>query len=593
MIEVDGTFDIECAEWDQFAVGATYTRGQAVVHYDAGEMVGYMRALGGTWWGHAAGIYDSLWFAEQLRADGVSYSGDEAQHRVTRIVCGKLVLRDSYALWPAPLDDLCAAVGIDVPSLPWGCVCDLDCGGYCQIGPRAAEGDPDLEAYVIGDCASLYQALAWLRKTAQAHGIDLRGTLGTTAWKAAQGELGLPDANYPSWSAWRRMRACDKPGRLEVFRAKAHGHGYHSDMRSAYPSALAAVDLPVGDPCELGARHAQLALGDCRPGLYHVTVRIPDDLFLPPLPWRIGDRVCYPVGTITGWWALPELVAAFERGVTVVDVRGAICWDGELPVFREIVQRWHTARTEAGHDSPLGKWFAALPRALCGKFAESPEKRRILANPDRIRICTREGGCRVKCTGRCRRYKQLDLMGHMWSAPYWSLPPSAHVQWSAYLRAATRIKWLTEAEKFGRDLVYGNTDSLWTSGNRLPDPIGDSLGSWHVVNDWASWECRGPNCYRAVTGDGTVIVRGAGTSRGISDTDWQRGGGVIDRGVMPFGQAVRSRDGGLFRRRHRKWTLPPHPTSGLYGDRRMGSDGVTLPLDAREWREIAKRRIPS
>jgi hypothetical protein len=582
-----GTFDIECADWDRFVVGATYEgEHQAKIHRDPDSMIDHMRKRGGVWMAHAGGIYDGLLVADRLRRRGIKFMADESQQRISRLVCGGTTLRDSYALFPFPLDELAGALGRKVPSLPWSCKCGRACGGYCRIAEKCKEGDPDLEDYCVDDCRVLFDGMHELAAFAADNRIMLKGTIGSTAWATAQHYLGLPDASYPSWDVWRRIRAADKGGRLAIIRPHAAGPGSHSDIVNAYPGALARAELPVGAFAEYGGRRARQALEACLPGIYSLTVHVPEDCFLPPLPWRIGGRVVYPTGTFGGSWTLPELVAAFERGTRVVDVASAIVWEATAPIFSELLGEWYALRRRVGKSSPFGRWVSGMSKALCGKLAEGPEKHRILVNPDKIKMCRREKGCRNGCTGRCRRYEQIDLWGSIWSAPYWKQSPSGHVEWSAYLRAHTRIQLLTEMEKFGRaELVYVNTDSIWSTGRRLPSPISDELGQWERKHGWSDWECRAPNVYRVVGDDGTPIIRAAG-SPSVSDTDWMRGGGVLDRGVTTFRKAAKSTHG-LFQQKHRRWTLPEHSPDGMYGDRKLAAtDGVTYPLTSKQWREL-------
>ena len=84
-----------------------------------------------------------------------------------------------------------------------------------------------------------------------------------------------------------------------------------------------------------------------------------------------------------------------------------------------------------------------------------------------------------------------------------------------------------------------------------------------------------------------LVIRGV---PGITEADWRRGSGVIERGVQSFGTAVKSAHG-LFSKRTRRWSLPNHERQ-IYGDRKMGSDGITVPMAAKELREltIARRK---
>lgn len=591
---IDGTFDLECAEWSTFVLGACYDGRQSQVFYSLDDMLDHMIARGGVWFGHASGTYDGLAILERCRARRMQAGIDRSQHRVTRIVIGGLTLRDSYSIWPAPLDELCAFIGRPVPHLPWPCVCGQrtcscgrcnGCGGYCRIGERAAQGDGDLEAYCIDDVRALYDALVKLRDVCADHRIALRYTLGRTAWTAAQDELGIPDSAIP-WALWRRVKRGDKGGRGAIVRPRAQGPGAQHDICSAYPAQLAHAQLPVGESREVGESDALRALKMGKAGIYSATVRVPDDSFIPPLSWSHSGGLHFPTGEFSGSWALPELVAGMERGVTIAKLHSAIIWQATAPVFAGLVNRWYTIRREAGRRTPFGSWIGKLAKAAAGVLAERPDRSRVVMFPSEIKVCTRENACRNGCTKKCGAFEQLDLHGDIWAVPYSRLGDSAYPQWSAYLRAGTRVQWLSQAEEFGKDLCMGNTDSLWTIGRKKPSPLGDGLGEWEYQHAWTDGEFPSVTAYAYRDEHGTLNVRGV---PGLTEEDWKRGSGVIDRGVVTFGRAVGS-TGGLFQRRTRSWTLPVTDGRIVYGDRALAADGVTYPLSATRIREIAEDR---
>lgn len=617
---VDGAFDIECADWDKFVLGATYDGQRSRVYYSGDQMIDDMRERGGVWFAHAGGVYDLLYVLDRVLQRGISCQADRSQHRITRIVMGSLTLRDSYSLWPAPLGELCGAIGAPEPALPWPCICRAGgrkgCGGYCQIAARAAVGDPDLEEYCKSDARVLYQALCSLGEWTASRGIALRGTLAQTAWIAAQDELGIPKSEMP-FHLWRHVRQADKGGRGAIIRpTSVQGVlGAHHDICSAYPAQLAKTELPVGACRELGGQDADRALRMARPGIYTASVRVPE-MFLPPLPWHKLGQLCFPVGTFTGSWTLPELAAALDRGVELLSIYSAVVWEATAPVFAPLVERWYELRRSAGRKTPIGKWMAALPKALTGKFAERPDRQRVVFYPAEIKICTRQGACRHGCTHRCGAYDPLDLYGHVWGVPYHRLSDSAYPQWSAYLRSLTRVQWLSQAERMGRVVTcgacgaeletggrcadhpaastaetgggtairMGNTDSLWHTSRQEPEPLGDGLGEWEYQHAWTDLDIRTLTVYAyRDPADGEFHIRGI---PGLTEEDWRRGAGRIDRGIVTFGRAVKTARG-LFHKRHRRWKLPRQQRV-WYGDRKIHSDGLTYPADADELRGLAR-----
>ena len=637
---VDGTLDIECSDWDVFQLGATFDGHRQRVYYDGDELIDDLRMRGGTHYAHAGGVYDLLYVLERARVREIPCQVDRSQHRVTRIVMGGLTLRDSYSLWPAPLDELCGAIGEPVPRLPWRCICrctcgriDCDpkrprdrgycrrsCGGYCQISQRAGLGDPELEAYVRADARLLYLAMIYLRDRATGDGIAPRGTLGQTAWISAQDELGIPDSAIP-YHLWRHARQGDKGGRIAVIRPymSAGEVGAHHDICSAYPAALARAELPVGGCRELGGPGARTALESCLPGIYTVSVAVPEDSFIPPLPWSKAGMLAFPTGEFSGSWTLPELVAAFERGVELLAVHTAIVWEATAPIFAPLVRRWYDVRRAAGRKTPYGHWIGGLSKAITGKLAERPDRDRVSLYPDSIKVCTRGPQCRRECTRRCGAYEQLDVHGHIWAIPYHQMSRSAYPQWSAYLRALTRIQWLSQADRMGeirscsacgveladrlspcpdhpgaavsltgggRAVCMGNTDSLWHTSRQTPEPLGDDVGQWELQHAFRDLEVRAPTIYAfrdPADPDDELQIRGI---PGITEEDWRRGAGQIDRGIVTFGRAVKTTKG-LFHARHRKWSLPSRDRV-WFGDRKLHSDGLTYPATAEELRELAR-----
>jgi len=637
-LEITGTFDIECAEWDQFLLGVTCegvegereedgsVKKETKIWYDGDAMVLYLIDRGGVWFSHAGGVYDNLFVLDKFLSKHVACQIDRSQHRVSRIVAGKLTLRDSYSLWPQGLEKLCAAIGRPEPKLPWPCECGRDCGGYCRLTLLAREGDPDVEDYCRADAVSLYDAIVRLRDFAEDNGIELRGTIGRTAWICARTELGIPKSTIPV-HLWRAIRQADKGGRGAIICpfSPAGQVGACYDICNAYPAALGKTNLPVGDAYQLGDAEASEALDRCRPGVYTLSVLVPEDSFLPPLPWTkrfrgSGNGLCFPTGEFTGTWVLPELIAAFERGVKILKVHSAITWEAEAPVFAPLVERWYEIRRSAGKKTPLGEWISRLSKALCGVLAMRPDRQRAVFFPEEIRLCTRRGSCRWKCTKRCGAFIPLDLFGKVWSAPYFKMADSAYPQWSAYLRALTRVQWLSQAERMGevracgacgadvtasgpdgscpdhpdatisssnggRAVCFGNTDSLWTLSRQSPLPLGDGLGDWEYKLSFYDLEVRSLTnyAYRDLATD-KLEIKG---TPGLSEDAWRSGSGTIDRGIVTFGAAIGT-NRGLFHRRSRKWSSPRRDRI-WFGDRILQSNGITIPATAEQLREFAAR----
>lgn len=574
-MKITGTLDIEAANWDRFSVAATYMPGSGSrIYRSIGELVDFLLAHPkSTWWAHCGGNYDFLAIAEELRRRGIPCSIDLAGSRVSRVVGGGIVLRDSWPLLPLSLDVLCELVGADVPKLGLRCICGSACDGFCTLRPNDLR--KAVSAYCAADARTLYEILIGWKEIGTDLGLELRGTLGGTAWATAKARLNLPDADLPG-VAWRRVRAAYFGGRVTVCRPRAKGRGWHWDLNAAYPAALASTPVPAGEWCVYTGKRAQLCYGNEAPGVYVARVDVPSN-YLPPLPARVKGRMTFPIGEFRGCWTLPELQAAEARGTRIIKVEWAHVWERSEAVFAPLIEEWWAIRKRVGKKTALGKLLRLLPNTVTGKLAEGPHRRTAKMFPDQIKWCEGKHPCsRTICNGACGAYEQLDLWGQVWGVPFYRPSTSGHIQWAAYLTAATRERWLAGAENHGHDLVYGDTDSIWTTRKEAPTPSTGGLGHWEYKHAWTDFECAAPRQYKFTkAGEATVVTAGAQ----LTEADWLRGEATRSRGVLSFTEAAAA-GRGLFAKKTTTWTVSTRgKEEGRYGDRALDVDaGITLPL---------------
>lgn len=577
---MDGTFDLECAQWDRPVLAVSHHRRHGTrVHDTLDSLVDELSSVGGTWWSHNGGGYDTLATLEVLRRRGQSMSISVPGGRVTRASGGGLTLCDSYALIPLGLERAAELAGRKATELGWDCSCGRSCGGYCGITTSLSRAKRrELADYCVNDTEVAMAALDALQGHAEALDYDLRGTIGGSAWATAKRVLGLPDAEYPS-SQWRRIRSAYHGGRCSVFRPRVRGRGRHWDLTAAYPSALASLSVPVGNPTEYGSDDARKCLRRERPGVYACTVSVPES-HVPLLPWQWSGGVAYPIGPVSGVWPLPELLAAVADGATIDAVHWCVVWPREEVLFDDLMSAWTGNRMKVGKDTAWGRWEREFAASLSGKLAESPERRFCRMHPPvaDIKLCLGFNPCKPKrCTGACGAYRQIDRWGELFSVPYYRQAKSGHIQWATYLTAATRVTLRRAAADQGADLAYVDTDSLWTTSATAPHPIGDGLGCWERKPGWEDWECVGLKQYAYTDDSGGRIIKAAGVR--VTPEEWRLGQATQDRGVEPFMIAAAGSDG-LFRRRHEQWTLPHRAMeSGWYGDRKLDDrTGLTHPV---------------
>lgn len=615
-LEIDGVFDIETAHWDQFVVGGVLLdgpKGGDVIIDDwrtEDDLVDEILAVEGTIWGHNAGCYDSLWLLEHVRRRGKRAGIICAGSRIVALEIGDLTVRDSYALIPFSLDEASGIGKIRKEKTGLACRCGRDCGGYCAISRDMRRDEMGrLKHYLEHDLRALRSTLESLFDYADNNNIILAGTVGASAYKTAAAELGLPPAD------WHIPRARMAPSRAYAFARSGYGGGRTQSFRpdspagerwdlvSAYPAALATIDLPCGEPT-FWAR-AGKPYREGLDGIFQATVDVPRDTFIPPLPYRLKDRIAYPTGSFAGAWAGNELRYAESVGVRVLNIASAIVWDDSRPLLRDFCRRIWGLRDAAGPKTALGKWLKWLANSLTGKCAQRPTRQAIELNPSKLRACPASaacygvlcspqlGCCHHRCYGTCGRHEYLDREGHIAAREVYHLAKCAHVHWAAYLTAHTRLTLhaqLIDDGLGGISAVYCDTDSCFAEAPRTKN-IGHQLGQWKPEGPYRNMVTIAPKTYRfeAVTpaGERALVAR----SKGIPDAERHfdallAGEAIVnDRGVSTFRTAV-ARGGSLFSRKN----IARHALRRDYfGDRLLIPEGITVPLPVERLLELKER----
>lgn len=548
---VDAVWDIECAQWDQFLCGAIWTRSHGVrVFRDPEGLACALMSLprGAQVWAHAGGKYDVLWLIDYLASTGrlpkasVSMSGASATS--VKIKDGPW-LRDSARLIPM---SLAKAAKI--------------------AGPNRSKGDPgmayeDMHAnmtryqwanvlkYLVSDVELLRDVLFAVGDYASAQGIELRGTIGGTAWATASKWCDLDKAEWDA-GVYQRVAPGYKGGLCAVNRTN-EPYIFRFDRKSAYPASLMEA-VPMGLPRECSETQAGKAFASGKPGVYHAQVTMPESL-CPMLPVRHRNRLAYPHGAIRGEWTHVELQYAVECGATVERFECAVVWDKEECRLAKYANTCFDLRDGLPKEQKkaLGVWLKFLANSLTGKLGQSPDNR-------------------VVALGDYADDPSYELVGSspwVWSKNTWRIPTCAMVHWAATLTSRARVELHREIAHAGDAWVYSDTDSVFAT-KTLDRNIGEELGQF--AYEWSSeskrkpdrrkpngadWECKAPKVYRYTdlsTGDDVAHAKGVPGARDgdtIASDVWSRyvKGERIEseRGVKSL--LVASRGERLFERR--------------------------------------------
>lgn len=598
-LHCDHVFDIETYNWDQFVAGGVYTpsTSEYTEIWDESEFFHHLQTLEGQIWTWNGGLYDTLWYAQQVAEAELPARISAAGTRITRLEDGGRVIRDGCALVPMSLRDAAGIGGTSLGKSETGlaCVCGGECGGYCSIRPAPemrSEDRRSLGEYLHNDCVVVAAILHGLSDHAEKENYILKGTVGASAWATAKEWLGLPNAEWDSPGHYHFARRGYYGGRVTVARPTM-GTGHRYDINSAYPFALTKVSLPYGPGYICSRETAAKAFEKGFEGIYRAVAKVPD-MFLPPLPFRDKrGRVVYPTGEVRGVWTGIELRYAAELGVEI-DILMGMVWLKAEPFMAPFTKSVYDTRARVGKDHAIGIWQKWFGNSYTGKLAQSPEMERMLLNPDpqEIQCCPANDFCggeshQWKCARKCKKWTGLDPGGRLFTVPFYRIPECGHVHQAAYLTAYTRVKLHKAAMLLGDRFGYCDTDSIYAMGELPADMIGEELGSWNYDGPMEQFTAGGPKNYSFWAPDKAKWKSKAkGLSgkhgRNIAREQWlefANGQPIkMDRGVMGLKSAAKT--GGSFFQR--KDMTRRNKSDGVwFGDRK--ADGqTTRPCTLRE-----------
>jgi hypothetical protein len=524
-------FDLETENWDKYVVGGCLTSG---ANDEPGEYkdfrfeqesdaVDYLFGLWGDVWSHNGGIFDNKWALDHANARGLSCRAIPAGARIVELRIGKnLRLLDSKALTKISLEDLTKGQDVAKEKLELPCVCGEACGGYCSIRrDMPTEHWGRVRDYLKADCYSLFGAMQKVRRFALQANLDLGITVGSAAWACASRWLKLPKADLG--------KDDHEFARKGYFGGRVHkgkdfsGEGFEADVSSMYPSRLATKPVPIGESTRhIDERNSGLSYAAGLPGIYRVAVKVPET-HLPVLPVRGTERVYYPFGEFEGTWTRPELEYAVSQGTKIEAFRQALVWPESKVLFAEWVEAMFALRANApgGKSGPIGTFLKYILNSLTGKFGARADNETVELNPPELRACycTLEdldsGG---KCF--CGAHAPYGDSPSVFLARRWRLASCAHIEWAGYLTAEARVEWHRQAVSSGdggRDVVYGDTDSLFTEIRRLRAE-GKNLGEWEFKGTYRNLQVVAPKVYWFERGE-ELNVRGKGLRLGLARSD--------------------------------------------------------------------------
>lgn len=372
------------------------------------------------------------------------------------------------------------------------------------------------------------------------------------------GNLGKVDRGPEMW--WdgdeQELRRRESRGELSIERQQ-NIRGF--DINSMYPFCMLNQfpEYLMDDP------HFNKAKG-----MAEVTINLPPDIFVAPLPYRTeNEELWYPVGIIRGVWTYDEIRMAESMGGKVLKVHKATGCNCLVRPFNQFVETLYQKRLQSKDESER-LFLKVLMNALYGKIAS---KNQVTRTVSRYNLMQTE-------RGRKRMEDVKWITYHRGLLDYFT-PQQAYVNvcWGAMITAYARLLLLKYMRMVPPEkLVYCDTDSVYCVDHKLESS--KALGRMKLEKTAGLMKCVQPKAYKIDT-----FYRAKGVPRPKTDdagniiVDYARQ--YVEEGFtefqapIRFRQSINSRQG-----KANQWITKKKGRKTAYKAKRLSGDRYVPPV---------------
>jgi len=367
--------------------------------------------------------------------------------------------------------------------------------------------------YNLRDAEILYVALETLQEELLGLGGDLRPTAaGISMDLFRRRYLAEPwPTPHPGYNELARLGY--HGARVEPYRLGRVAGVTGYDCRSLYPSVQRSAEFP--DPaalvCDVAADGRAVHLD--RPGLSQATVLVPD-CAVPPLPVRLKGKLFFPVGELTGVWPHVELCHALECGATLKTVNWSLWSPRSFNPFEEFIDDLYARRVAHAADGDLRRrLFKLLLNSAYGRYGINPDHGLAALQP-----------VRSQAELEAHPAAEFKLIGGL---PYLLVPLAAgeqpaycNVAIAATVTAGARVRMYETIARCINDLIYIDTDSVWTVGEL---ETGEGLGELRITHEKRDLWVVAPKEYAIFSGEHLQEAHAKGVPDGLAFEYLERG----------------------------------------------------------------------
>ena len=284
----------------------------------------------------------------------------------------QLHFRDTFNLCPMALSDIGDMLGYKKYETPDKFKV-VDPEGYLYLN------NDDVE-YCFRDCEIVVEFVKKVKFIYASFSIKMRSTYASNA-KALWQTTFLKEKQYVRDDLDETFRDAYYGGRCEVFTSRLEKTTlYYYDINSMYPYVM-LMDMP--DPATFKEIHNYKTsyfpkVLERYEGMAEITVKVPETLNIPVLPFRMNNKLLFPAGTFRSSYCFPEIRLALKKGYKIIKIHKIIVgnrmkspFTGYVKFFSAIKVKASKKNEKGKHNDPVMREFAKrMLNSLYGKFAQ-------------------------------------------------------------------------------------------------------------------------------------------------------------------------------------------------------------------------------
>ena len=233
-------------------------------------------------------------------------------------------------------------------------------------------------------------------------------------------------------------------GRCEVFK-KHLDKGFYYDVNSLYPYVM-TLEMPSGYYYEV------LEFEKDKIGFYNCDVYIPENLNIPPIPFKYKNKLIFPVGKLKDIYLTSAELNLLKSLGGDYYIKSGIVFEDKKYIFKEFVDYYYkmkleAEKTENKSDRHIAKLFM---NSLYGKFGQKRENEKYFFI-DNLNIDLLKNDIFLYDFDLNLYYnKQISKSKNI--LPYLS----------SYITSLARVELYKHMQSVNFDVYYCDTDSLFT-----------------------------------------------------------------------------------------------------------------------------------